>query len=222
MRSCERPRKRSASEALPSSVSKRYSFSTGTHGKACRRRASSSLLRVSSFSASSSSSRAASHSSRVPVLCVAIGLSLQAGDCCSDPLGNPRFRRIGCSGFPVPKLQLAPPPGVPGYFLEGTFRLRLPGVERLEIFGVFAQRSSNRVVHQGRNAAVCLGCFRFTRWKAARDENASHSGNPSAEGSGAGRSLPPLAGRPLVRGKAVEVRDRVQHQRPAPDRLAAP
>src|SRR5580693_8436955 len=72
MRSCERPRKRSASEALPSSVSNRYSLSTRTHGSSCRRRASSSLRRVSSFSASSSSNRAASHSSRVPVLCVVI------------------------------------------------------------------------------------------------------------------------------------------------------
>jgi hypothetical protein len=37
-------------------------------GSSCRRRASSSLRRVSSFSASSSPSRAASHSARVPVL----------------------------------------------------------------------------------------------------------------------------------------------------------
>src|SRR5918995_2869511 len=61
--------KRSASEALPSSVSSRYSLSIRTHGSSCRRRASSSLRRVRSFSASSSSSRAARHSSRVPVLC---------------------------------------------------------------------------------------------------------------------------------------------------------
>src|SRR5207302_2979943 len=40
MRSCERPRKRSASEALPSSVSKRYCLSIRTHGSSCRRRAS--------------------------------------------------------------------------------------------------------------------------------------------------------------------------------------
>src|ERR1700732_2080405 len=71
-RSCERPRKRSASEALPSSVSNRYSLSIRTHGSSCRRRASSSLRRVSSFSASSSSSRAASHSLRVPVMCFVI------------------------------------------------------------------------------------------------------------------------------------------------------
>src|SRR6266568_3062297 len=64
MRSCERPRKRSASEALPSSVSNRYSLSIRTHGNSCRRRASSSLRLVSSFSALSSSSRAASHSAR--------------------------------------------------------------------------------------------------------------------------------------------------------------
>src|SRR5438874_5003336 len=69
MRSCERPRKRSASEALRSSVSNRYSLSIRTHGSSCRRRASSSLRRVSSFSASSSSSRAASHSLRVPLMC---------------------------------------------------------------------------------------------------------------------------------------------------------
>src|SRR5262249_30889019 len=43
-------------------------LSTRTHGSSCRRRASSSLRRVSSFSAPSSWSRAASHSSRVPVL----------------------------------------------------------------------------------------------------------------------------------------------------------
>src|SRR6184192_1524099 len=74
MRSCERPLKRSASEALPSSVSNRYSLSIRTHGSSCRRRASSSLRRVSSFSASSSSSRAASHSLRVPVMCFVIAL----------------------------------------------------------------------------------------------------------------------------------------------------
>src|SRR5712671_427321 len=74
-RSCERPRKRSASVALPWSVSNRYSLSTRTHGSSCRRRAISSLRRVSSFSASSSSSRAASHSLRVPVMCFVIALS---------------------------------------------------------------------------------------------------------------------------------------------------
>src|SRR5438445_261946 len=73
-RSCERPRKRSASEALPSSVSNRYSLSIRTHGSSCRRRASSTLRRVSSFSALSSSSRAASHSLRVPVMCFVIAL----------------------------------------------------------------------------------------------------------------------------------------------------
>src|SRR2546425_4582143 len=74
MRSCERPLKRSASEALPSSVSNVYCLSIRTHGSCCRRRASSSLRRVSSFSALSSSSRAASHCSRVPVLCFVIAL----------------------------------------------------------------------------------------------------------------------------------------------------
>src|SRR5215218_9796480 len=74
MRSCERPRKRSASEALPSSVSNRYSLSMRTHGSSCRRRASSSLRLVSSFSAASSSIRAASHSSRVPDMCFVIVL----------------------------------------------------------------------------------------------------------------------------------------------------
>src|SRR5437667_662955 len=73
-RSCERRRKRSASEALPSSVWNRYSLSIRTHGSSCRRRASSSLRRVSSFSASSSPSRAASHSLRVPVICFVIAL----------------------------------------------------------------------------------------------------------------------------------------------------
>src|SRR5205823_2544391 len=52
----------------------RYSLSMRTHGSSCRRRASSSLPRVSSFSASSSFTRSASHSSRVPVLCVVIAL----------------------------------------------------------------------------------------------------------------------------------------------------
>src|SRR5687767_8966560 len=73
-RSCERPRKRSASDALPSSVSNRYSLSIRTHGNSCRRRARSSLRRVCSFSASSSASRAASHSLRVPGLCFVIAL----------------------------------------------------------------------------------------------------------------------------------------------------
>src|SRR5262245_54851165 len=75
MRSCERPRKRSVNEALPSSVSKRYAFSIRTHGNSCRRCASSSLRRVSSFSAASSSRRAVSHSSRVPMVCVSIVFS---------------------------------------------------------------------------------------------------------------------------------------------------
>src|SRR5262245_24219590 len=72
---CERPRKRSASDALPSSVSNRYVLSIRTHGSSPRRRASSSLRRVSSFSAVSRSSRAASHSLRVPVLCLVIVVS---------------------------------------------------------------------------------------------------------------------------------------------------
>src|SRR5262245_12303994 len=89
MRSCERPRKRSASEALPSSVSNRYSLSIRTHGSACRRRASSSPCRVSSFSASSSSIRAASHCSRVPVVCVVIVfLSLLRGSFSPAQLHN--------------------------------------------------------------------------------------------------------------------------------------
>src|SRR2546428_6183014 len=74
MRSCERSLKRSASEALPSSLSNLYCLSIRTHGSSCRRRASSSLRRVSSFSALSSSSRAGSHCSRVPVLCLVIAL----------------------------------------------------------------------------------------------------------------------------------------------------
>src|SRR5437763_12789359 len=49
MRSCEWPRKRSASEALPSSVSKRYCLSIRTHGSSCRCRVISSLRRVSLF-----------------------------------------------------------------------------------------------------------------------------------------------------------------------------
>src|SRR6266568_79321 len=67
-RSCERPLNRSARDAVPSSVSNRYSLSMRTQGSSCRCCASSSPRRVSAFSASSSSSRAASHSSRVPIL----------------------------------------------------------------------------------------------------------------------------------------------------------
>src|SRR5215217_1886527 len=71
-RSCERPSKSSASVFFPSSVSNRYSFSTGTHGS-CRR-CSVTLRPSAACSASSfaSSSRAACHSSRVPVLCSGI------------------------------------------------------------------------------------------------------------------------------------------------------
>src|SRR5258706_14630280 len=68
MRSCERPLKRSARDAVPSSVSKLYSLSIRTQASSCRRCASASLRRVSAFSSSSSSSRAASHCSRVPIL----------------------------------------------------------------------------------------------------------------------------------------------------------
>src|SRR5215216_6412093 len=64
-RSCERPSKSSRSARVPPSVSNRYSFSTGTHGNSRRCRASSSPIRVCSFSRRSSSSRAAAHSSRL-------------------------------------------------------------------------------------------------------------------------------------------------------------
>src|SRR3954471_8475953 len=66
--SCERASRSSPSVASPSSVSKRYSFSSGTHGSSRRCRASSSPSRVCSFSRTSSASRAASHSSRVPIV----------------------------------------------------------------------------------------------------------------------------------------------------------
>src|SRR3954464_7644247 len=73
-RSCERPSKSSASVFLPSSVSKMYSFSTGTHGSS--RRFSVTFWPSSPCSASSfaSSSRAACHSSRVPTLCAVMCL----------------------------------------------------------------------------------------------------------------------------------------------------
>src|SRR5215470_2616543 len=93
MRSCERPRKRSASEPLPSSVSSRYSLSILTHGSSCRCRASSSLRRVCSFSFARSFLRAASQSFCVPVLCFVIVLSpscdclLSLGDL-SDHVGS--------------------------------------------------------------------------------------------------------------------------------------
>src|SRR6266511_1147528 len=66
--SCDRPSNSSASAREPSSVSKRYSFSSCTQGSSRRCRAISSPSRVCSFSRASSASRAASHSSRVPVL----------------------------------------------------------------------------------------------------------------------------------------------------------
>src|SRR5918996_682961 len=75
--SCERPSKSSASVLLPSSVSNSYSFSTGTQGSSRR------FLRIpwfrSACSASSfaSSARAASHSSRVPILCSRISSSFE-------------------------------------------------------------------------------------------------------------------------------------------------
>src|SRR5829696_3084481 len=73
MSSCERPSKSSGRDFVPASVSKRYSFSTGTHGSSERLLASASLRRVSSFSSASSSSRAACHSSLVPIVWSAIG-----------------------------------------------------------------------------------------------------------------------------------------------------
>src|SRR5919199_3356446 len=79
MSSCERPSKRSARDLVPSSVSKLYSFSTGTQGSCRRRSASSSFRRVSSFSFASSSSRSACHSSCVPILCSVIVHSFLGG-----------------------------------------------------------------------------------------------------------------------------------------------
>src|SRR5919198_554100 len=76
MRSWDRPSKSSTSVFFPSSVSKTYSFSTGTHGSSCRCFASSSSISPSSCSRSCSASRAADHSSRVPTLCFGIALLL--------------------------------------------------------------------------------------------------------------------------------------------------
>src|ERR1700730_9046449 len=111
MRSCERPRKRSASEALPSSVSNRYSLSIRTHGSSCRRCANSSLRFVRSFSSLSSSSRAASHSLRVPVTCFVIVLvsfpSVQFSDYCSQDKLSAGYRNDGsdkCGGIPMDSL----------------------------------------------------------------------------------------------------------------------
>src|SRR4029450_2978395 len=56
----------------PSSVSKRSSFSTCTHGSSRRCRASSSPSLVCSFSPTSSCSPAATHSSRVPIVWLVI------------------------------------------------------------------------------------------------------------------------------------------------------
>src|SRR6266567_2842286 len=110
MRSCERPLKRSASEALPSSVSNRYAFSMRTHGSSCRRRASSSPRRVCSFSALSRSIRAASHSFRVPVMCFVIALLLSSfrfGGCWSRDKLSAGCRNDGsykCGGIPMDSL----------------------------------------------------------------------------------------------------------------------
>src|SRR5215204_2975695 len=74
--SWEQPSNSSASVRVPSSVSKRYSFSSGTQGSSRRWRASSSPIRVCSFSRWSSSWRAACHSSRLPILCSVIRICL--------------------------------------------------------------------------------------------------------------------------------------------------
>src|SRR6266511_1018089 len=84
MSSCERPSKSSGRVLVPPSVSKVYSFSTGTQGSSLRCCASSSLRWVSSFSRSSSASRAACHSSRVPILCSLIHASSVGGVCGTD------------------------------------------------------------------------------------------------------------------------------------------
>src|SRR5438132_4378654 len=63
-----RPSNSSARVRVPSSVSKRYVFSTRTHGSSRRCRASASPSLVCSFSRVSNASRAARHSSRVPTL----------------------------------------------------------------------------------------------------------------------------------------------------------
>src|SRR4029450_9359586 len=115
--SCERALKRSATEALPSSVSNRYFLSIRTHGSSCRRRASSSPRRVCSFSPPSSASRAASHSSRVPTLCfvialisflrVSIGVSVRPGDYCPRERLNAGYRDDGSDksgGIPMDSL----------------------------------------------------------------------------------------------------------------------
>src|SRR5213080_4805722 len=75
MRSCDRPSNSWASVFFPSSVSKVYSFSTGTQGSSCRCLASSSSRVPSSCSRSWSSLRAADHSSRVPTLCFGIAFA---------------------------------------------------------------------------------------------------------------------------------------------------
>ena len=71
-----RPANRSASVSSPSGPSKRYVFSTFSHGSARRRRLNSSRSRVNAFSLSSSALRADTHSSWVTTACRAIPLLL--------------------------------------------------------------------------------------------------------------------------------------------------
>src|SRR5215207_2645384 len=98
MSSCERPPNSSASDLVPSTVSKLYSFSTGTQGSSRRFRASSSPRRVSSFSSPSSSSRAACHSSCVPTFCCVIALPPISA---RVPLSSRCFVQIGSSSVRV-------------------------------------------------------------------------------------------------------------------------
>src|SRR6266536_447799 len=90
MRSCDRPSNNSARVLFPSSVSKVYSFSTGTQGSSCRCFATSSSSLPSSCSRSCSSLTAACHSSRVPTLCWVILASLPA----SSPLRRAAGRKV--------------------------------------------------------------------------------------------------------------------------------
>src|SRR5262245_34228087 len=103
MRSCERPRKRSASDARPSSVSNRYSLSIRTQGSSCRRCASSSLRRVSSFSSLSNPRRAASHSFLEAIRCLSIPILLFRSDDSVDQADAPIWKRSSLPKFePMP------------------------------------------------------------------------------------------------------------------------
>src|SRR6266545_733284 len=160
MRSCDRPSNNSTSVFFPSSVSKTYSFSTGTQGSSCRCFATSSSRLPTSCSRPSSSLRAADHSSCIPTLCFGITFASINGVVRCRPVEG-----LKLIGRPQPD-DLSLPARAPGGFEHLERSDCLAGIDRRR--GVLAPARDHTLIERpvvsrfGRDFSNRLVCTQTT------------------------------------------------------------